>query len=303
MSKKVALVTGATGFIGSNLVRRLVKENWQVAAIVLPQISLEVLKDCYDDVMIFEHDGSTRQMTEIIRVVQPEAVFHLAALVVVEHQPEDIEPLVRSNVLFGTQLVDAMVQNGVFNLVNTGTSWQHFQNEVYNPVCLYAATKQAFESILKFYTESTPLKAITLKLFDTYGPNDSRSKLLQLLEKSCKTQQPLSMSPGEQRINLVYIDDIVEAFLMAAERNGVQPVHSYEDFAVASQESIGLKDLVLLYERLSGNKVPVNWGCRPYRKREVMAPWNNGKQLPGWVPKVDIREGLKRTIQSNRFPS
>jgi nucleoside-diphosphate-sugar epimerase len=297
MERKVALLTGATGFVGSHLMRRLLKNRWRVFIITRPQSNLSVIKDCLDDVSVLEHDGSTKRMVEIVGDTHPEVIFHLAALVIVEHRVQDIEPLLNSNVLFGIQLVEAMVRNGRYNLINTGTSWQHYQNQDYNPVCLYAATKQAFEVMLKFYIESTPLKVITLKLFDTYGINDYRGKLLQLLSKSCKTQEPLSLTPGEQQLNLVYIDDVVEAFLIAAARSKEQSIHSYEDFAVASRESIALKELVRLYETISGKKLPIHWGGKSYRQREVMIPWNQGKLLPKWIPKVDLREGLKKIIR------
>ena len=67
-----------------------------------------------------------------------------------------------SNITFGTQLVEAMVANGCYQFVNTGTSWQHYENDEYNPVNLYAATKQAFEDILRYYVETSALRVITL---------------------------------------------------------------------------------------------------------------------------------------------
>ena len=67
-----------------------------------------------------------------------------------------------------------MKEVGVKILVNTGTSWQHYENKDYSPVNLYAATKQSFEAILQYYVEVASLKAITLKLFETYGLDDPR---------------------------------------------------------------------------------------------------------------------------------
>ena len=102
-----------------------------------------------DRIKIYEHDGSTEHLENIIAAANPEIVFHLASLVLAQHQEKDIVPLIQSNVQFGAQLVEAMLQNGVYQLVNTGTFWQHYENQDYNPVCLYAATKQAFETLLQ----------------------------------------------------------------------------------------------------------------------------------------------------------
>jgi nucleoside-diphosphate-sugar epimerase len=300
MKSQTALVTGATGFVGSHLVRRLLAENWKVSIIIRPQSKLEVLKDCQEHLNILEHDGTTHHMMKIIGSLNLDVIFHLASLFLAEHHPRDIQPLIQSNIMFGVQLVEAMVRYEIYHLINTGTAWQHYQNLDYSPVCLYAATKQAFEAILKFYVESTSLKVVTLKLYDTYGPGDFRNKLFGLLQRSSETQEPLLMSPGEQWLDLVYIDDVVKALLIAASRIQNQPAHSGEDFAVSSGQPVPLKKIIELYESILGKKLPVHWGAKPYRAREVMFPWNRGRILPGWHPKVDLDEGIKRIIHANQ---
>lgn len=289
---KVALVTGATGFVGSHLVRRLINEEWNVHIIVRAQSNLDIISDAKEALTIHIHDGTTERMLQIFNKANFSIVFHLASLFLVQHQSKNIESLIKSNILFGAQLVEAMVANGVYKLVNTGTSWQHYNNEDYNPVNLYAATKQAFEGILKFYIETTPLKVITLKLFDTYGPDDPRPKLFNLLKKVAEEQKPLAMSPGEQLIDIVYIDDVVDAFILAAKRLLSAEVEKYEEYAVSSGNPIKLRDIVRTYEDVIGKKLPIEWGGRPYRDREVMVPWNGGKRLGGWKTKVNLKDGI-----------
>ena len=161
--------------------------------------------------------------------------------------------MIQSNILFGTQLIEAMTVNGVYSLINTGTSWQHFQNQPYNPVCLYAATKQAYETILAYYMEVSPLKVVTLKLFDTYGPNDPRRKLIPLLHEAAEKQHTLAMSPGEQLIDIVHIDDICNAFVVAADRIINNVIFSqWEEYAVSSGKPLLLKDIVKTYEAVTG---------------------------------------------------
>jgi nucleoside-diphosphate-sugar epimerase len=294
----IALMTGATGFIGSHLAQRLLAEDWTVHAIVRHGSDLSSLHALQPEVIVHYHDGSTENMISIVAESKPTVVFHLASFFLVQHRSNDVEQLVRSNILFGTQLAEAMVINNVYALVNTGTSWQHFENRAYSPVCLYAATKQAFEAILQFYVETSPLQAITLKLFDTYGPGDSRPKLFTLLRKSIREQQPLAMSPGEQLIDLVYIDDVVQSFITAATLLLTKTTGRNEEYAISSQAPIRLKDLVELYGRIVNKKIPVEWGSRPYRLREVMVPWSSNRKLPGWKPMIGIEEGIRRMEMS-----
>lgn len=295
--KKKALITGATGFVGSHLARRLVNDGWDVHIIVRPSSKLEQLREAKDKVIVHRHDGTTEGMLAIMQEAQPEIVFHLASLFISEHQPKDVVPLIHSNLLFGTQLLEAMKAAKIDRLINTGTSWQHYQNEEYNPVNLYAATKQAFEDIIRYYIETSPLKIITLKLFDTYGPDDPRPKLFALLKKLAKDKRPLAMSPGEQLIDLVYIDDVVEAFIIAANRLLSGEVANHEIYAVSSGSLVELRELVGMFEECAGRKLKINWGGRQYRKREVMKPWSSYKTLPRWKPKVSLKDGISGIIQ------
>lgn len=292
-TQRVAMVTGATGFVGSHLARRLVREGWQVHILSRAGSRLPD-KPEFTQITNHVHDGSTEGMVRCIAEAKPDVVFHLASLFLSQHVTKDVEPLIVSNVLFGNQLLEAMKVNEVRYLINTGTSWQHYNNEKYNPVCLYAATKQAFEALLQYYVESGSIKVTTLELFDTYGPDDPRPKLLHLLEKIAISGEALAMSPGEQMLDIVYIDDVIEAFLLAAKRLQSADSAIEEKYAVSSGKPVTLKDVVASFEEVTGKKLSIQWGGRPYREREVMLPWSLGNKLPGWVAEVSFEEGLRR---------
>ena len=294
MTSKKAIITGASGFVGSHLAGSLVGRGWTVHVILRTDSNLSLIAGILDRITVHRHDGSMERLEEIVRKVTPDVVFHLASLFLAQHRQEDVEPLVQSNVLFGTQLLEAMVKCGVHRLVNTGTSWQHYENHDYSPVNLYAATKQAFEDILRYYVEATPLQAISLKLFDTYGPGDPRPKLFTLLRRVAEQGEQLEMSPGEQLVDLVYIDDIVDAFLLAAKRLLVDAIPCHEPYAVSSGAPVKLRELVEIYGRVIGRTLPIRWGGRPYRPREVMVPWDTGSPIPGWRPRIGLEEGIGR---------
>jgi len=292
-TQRIALVTGATGFVGSHLTRRLVRDGWQVHILSRERSHLLDVPE-FAHVINHVHDGSTDGMVRCVARAKPDVVFHLASLFLSQHTIKDIEYLIQSNVLFGNQLLEAMKVNEVRCIINTGTSWQHYNNEDYNPVCLYAATKQAFEAIVDFYVQACGIKAITLKLFDTYGPGDPRPKLFHLLNKAASSGLPLDMSAGEQLIDLVHIDDVVEVYLIAAQRLQDGQVTQHERYAVSSGHPLPLKELVRIYADVTGQNVAVNWGARQYRDREVMVPWNHGAAITGWVPKITLENGLIR---------
>lgn len=288
---KNIIVTGATGFIGSNLVEKLSKE-YKIGLIlrkdsVLPDNLLNLKFDllCYN--------GEIDDLIDFFIFFKPECVIHLASFFIAEHDKSNIVNLINSNILFGTQILEAMSQTGVKLLINTGTSWQNFNGEKYSPVCLYAATKESFEKIISYYVEAENFKILTLKLFDTYGENDKRRKILSLLKQIAKDNSELLMSPGHQEINLTHISDVCEAYCQAINLISNQLYFGHKVYFIKNSRSHTLKELVSIVEKISDSEININWGIRPYRKREVMKISNNFNSLPGWEPKISLEEGLK----------
>jgi len=296
-----ALITGAAGFIGGGLVRRLLADGWEVHALLGRTCRREALADLAPRVTVHDHDGSMDCMRTILQRARPDLTFHLASLFLSDHRLEDVDALVTSNILLSTQLVEAMVATGARRLVNTGTSWQHFGTTAYRPVNLYAATKQAFEDILAYYHDAQGLSCLTLKLYDTYGPGDHRPKLVNILLDAARTGEPLAMSPGAQEVELTHLADVAAAFVRAADlllQSEAPLLAAY----LVSGTRLTVRDLVAQVIRSTGRPIQVQWGGRPYRPREVMVPVVSAAQcLPGWAPEVELGEGIAACLRAREL--
>jgi nucleoside-diphosphate-sugar epimerase len=294
-----ALVTGATGFLGRALTRLLSEEGWEVHALVRPQSDALIVRQLRSTCRAHVFDGSTVELLQILDDVRPEAVFHLASLFLREHEPEDVEDLIRSNVLFATQLAEAMVRTSCLRLVNAGTSWQHYHGEGYRPVNLYAATKQAFEDILLYYRDACGLSSITLKLFDTYGPGDTRRKVLDVLIQAAGSGEAIAMSAGEEVVDLTHAEDVARAFLRAAQMLMAADMPVSESYFVSS-ERFAVRDLVEVVQEATGRKIDARLGERGYPARQVMVPADPGSRaLPGWERRFSVA-GYLRTLDKRR---
>lgn len=297
MAERTALVTGATGFIGAHVARRLSIDGWEIHAVVRPTSDLQRL-GATKPATVHVHDGTTEGMLQIMRAADPGIVVHLAAMASAEHRSEDVAALVDANIVFATQVAESAAVQGVRMFLNTATYWQHYGNADYSPVSLYAACKEAFDKILRYYVEAYGMRAINLVLFDTYGEDDERPKLFNLLREAVRTGKPLAMTPGEQLIDLLHVEDVADAYGVAArllERGHGASRH--ETYVVRSGRPVRLRDLVETYAAVTGRPVPVQWGMRGYRKREVMAPWEGGVRLPGWSPRIGLEEGIRRLVR------
>jgi len=291
---KTIIVTGASGFIGSNLSLSFINNGFDVHILSRQESDLSFLKSHEAHFTNHIYDGSVQKLKQTFHEVKPTHVFHLASLFLAQHNDSNISNLLESNIIFSTHLVEAMASSNVKYLINTGTSWQHFEDSEYNPVNLYAATKQSFETILEFYIQTFEIKVLTLKLFDTYGANDPRKKILSLLNDHAKSGTALSMSPGDQKIDLVHIDDVIEAFELSY-NTILEQTEKHMHYGVSSNQPLSLKELVYIFEETLDVKLKIDWGKREYRKREVMIPWTKSAKLPGWKNKISLKEGLLLT--------
>lgn len=288
-------ITGATGFIGERLVNYLKVDN-QIT------INLHRNKKSLFDNSVKTYIIDENNPVSDIKFLQKEkfdGIIHLASLYITTHTSEQAVKLIDSNVRFGTYILECAAQAKVKWFINTGTFWQHYEDKKYSPVNLYAATKQAFESIAQFYWETNQIKFCTLKLSDTFGSGDTRQKIFNLWQKIAETGECLEMSPGEQIIDISHIDDIISAFaLLAKHLNNNHPeVKNGDIFAVKANERYTLKELAVLFEKATNQKLNINWGGRPYRAREVMEPWKEGKVIPEFSQKKTLKQYIKSTIK------
>lgn len=281
------LVTGATGFIGTNLTRELKKNN---DLFILGQFEGDPEKLGLPGIVMTD---DIQHLADYIKANEIEGVIHLASLYLTVHTPEQIKDLVSSNVYFGTAVLEAASMAGTVKwFLNTGSIWQNYNTKgmEYNPVNLYAATKQAFIDMAKYYTDVFGIRFCTLKLCDTYGPNDTRRKIFKLFKDYSESGEVLKMSPGEQLIDLLYITDIIAGFTKLAELLASN-FELGEEYVLTSGKQIPLKDLAQIFSKVSGRKLNIEWGGRPYRYREVMKPWK-GIPVPGWKAEVNVEKGI-----------
>lgn len=266
------LITGATGFVGRNLVKELVKEH-EVYVLTRKSSDISALPPVHHVVFTDNID----LLAEYFKAEGIEGVIHLATKYVAAHKSEQIKDIVLSNIYFGTAVLEASVRGGVKWFINTGTIWQNFQvpdySDEYCPVNLYAASKQAFMTMARYYLETTGIRFSTLKLCDTYGENDTRRKIMDLFREYAQSGDRLEMSPGDQLIDIVHVSKVIEAFKRLIKILADHAKEYRSEYVVTSGKQISLRELAKKYETEHNVKLNIVWGGRPYRDREVMKPY------------------------------
>lgn len=290
------VITGATGYIGGRVASLLVERSHEVYAVVRPTANTTSLESLIGMNRVLRDDGVS--LDELLGDVRPDAALHIAANQEQRDSEETLARLIEANIMFGTRFAracaaartPAFVWADTFSVHRGGTA-------AFEPATPYAATKQAFADMLAYYADAYGMPCVALELTDTFGPADPRRKVLDLVAKAAADDVVMPLTPGEQLMSLVHVDDVAEAFLHAATGlvcGDIAPGR----YAVA-RELLTLREIVAVWERATGWSVKAEWGARPYGSEQVMRPFL-APRLPGWSPRVGLHEGFAAVYGGER---
>lgn len=186
-------------------------------------------------------------------------------------------------------------------LLTFGTSWQTGETGAEEPFNAYAASKAAAEHFLGHFALDG-VRSATLRLYDTYGRDDRRNKVVNLIADAIARRSDLPMSSGEQVIDLVHIRDVLAAVdaTLALLRQPAQGRHLV--YAVRAGRAMRILDILAVMLRIAGlDAAPfIRPGVYPYRRRERFALFPDTPTPPGWAPVVPLEQGLRELIEERR---
>jgi len=304
LAGKRVLVTGATGFIGSHLTRRLVAEGARVSAFMRATSDRRSLADALDRVSVHEVDiGDADGVSAAMARIRPEVVFHLAAIGMSE---PFISPKVamRVNVHGTLHLLEAAHQLGVRRFVHSGTAYEYgdaarsdpLAKEGLDPINIYAASKAAAWAFVRMYARTYGLPAVTMRLFAVYGPGQPPKTLVPSAVCAALEGRDFPMTPGEQMRDFVFVSDVVEGYLRAATAPGVEGVSI--DLGAGQAWTIG--EVVTRLFELAGSQGKPLVGALPYRPGETMkqvADTRAARELLNWQATTSLEDGLRQTVE------
>jgi len=302
---KVVLVTGAAGFIGSHLTMRLLEEGAEVHILMKKDSNQFRIQDFIGNLTVWHGDLKDYQsICSCIGNSRPQIIFHLAALRNVKRGPELIESMIDVNIKGTINLLKGGI-NEKINLecfVNTGSSEEYGngtapfnEDQREMPVSPYSASKLAATYFCQMLHESMGLPIITLRPFLTYGPNQNTDMFIPSLIQHCLEGKDFSMTEGDQTREFNYIDDIVDAYLLAA----CCPRAIGRVINIGNGIEYRIKDVAEKIVHMMGNPIKLLVGALPKRPGETdhfFCSNEKARELLEWSPRVSLNEGLERTI-------
>jgi len=300
---KRVVVTGASGFVGANLTRRLLQDGHEVHILLRKPEENWRLREIARDCRITYGDVSDREAVRSwICSVKPQSAFHLAAYGAYSYQ-KGLEQMIATNVIGCAALLDACIEANVESFVQTGSSSEYGykdhaagEGELLEPNSHYAITKAAATHYCSYTAKTSKIRAITARLYSVYGPWEEPTRLVPTLLVHClRGDFPPLVSPATAR-DFVYVDDAVSALLAIVEARELPVGGAYN---VSSGIQTSLAALVDEVRSLLKVAAEPQWNVMPRRSWDTDV-WVGDpaaiKRDAGWQADVGLREGLLRMI-------
>ena len=298
--KKKILVTGATGFIGKNLVESL-KEKFEVYALILdekeknviPQIDYILWKTFFDR----ENEIKTLDGKKLGKI---DTVIHLASYGV-NPKDNDIDKMIESNINLTKDLILNLERVSCKNIIFTGSGFEYGdkgkvklkEDMELNPFSLYGATKVSAFLIGKKLCESLGINYINLRLFNIFGEYEGSNRLIPQIINNYLEGKELNFTAGNQVRDYLYIKDIIEVYEMILEKN----IYNNETYNVCSSEEVTIKEFITkVADTIGINKDFLNFGAIPSRKEEALYIVGDNSKLKrdfNWNRKYSYEFGIK----------
>ena len=294
------LVTGGGGFVGANVVRRLLEGGAEVHVLLkddADQWRLEGVRDRLTVHPVDLVDGDA--VRSAFARVAPASVFHLATHGAYEHQA-DARRILETNVIGSANVMEAAAASGARVLVNAGSSseygWKRQamrEDDRLEPNSVYAVAKAAQTHLAALFARRGPTAVVTFRLFSVYGPWEEPTRLLPTLIRRARAGEPLEMASPDTARDFVYVDDVVDA-LVDVDR---LPAVSGEVFNLGSGVQSTLRDVVAAVQAAVGDRSEVKWGAMPARRWDTdrwQADAAKARTMLGWSAKTTLAAGVAK---------
>jgi nucleoside-diphosphate-sugar epimerase len=303
LKDKKVLITGATGFIGSHLTSRVLREGADVYILTRYKcIEKSVrLVDIWDKINVIEADIRNIDSLKKIREIKPHIIFHLAAYNHVGDSFIHVNEALKTNCIGTANLMEAYEAYERFIYISSSEVYG-YQNEapfketsLPQPISPYGIGKYAGELYCNMKMKMQNFPIVILRPFNTFGPYQSARAIIPEIIIKCLRGDSIESTEGKQTREFNYIDNQVDGFIKATLiEKAIGKIIN-----IGSSKDISIRDLILKIHSLTGSKSELKIGALKYRPTEIWQMYCANKKAKGileWEPKISFETGLEKTI-------
>ena len=295
------LITGATGFIGSHLARKLLDANCKVSVFIRPSSDLWRIQDIIDQLDVHHGDLNRFDPNELqSKLSGVRILYHLGAHGV-NPSVRDIPTMMETNIQGTLRLlrlardlkIDRFVYCGSCSEYGSGNSLS--ESDALKPIDEYGISKSSAWILVNMFYHKHGLPVVSLRPFTPYGPFELAYRLVPHTILSVLNKEDIKLTGGKQTRDFIFIEDVVGAFLMA----GIKEEIIGDTFNVCSGKAVSIKEVVLTITQLMNSPVKPLFGAQPYRESELWTSSGNpshAERKLSWTAKTSLEHGLTKTI-------
>jgi CDP-paratose synthetase len=293
------LLTGATGFLGSNILKALVNLGYEIIILKRTFSDLKKISSLLPHTISYDID--TIELSEIFKKHKDINIIIHTATNYGRNEDKD-STLLKENVLFPMLLMEYGHSNNVSAFLNTD-SYFNKNNNNYIYLGSYILTKSQLIQWAKIILTKGNMKFVNIKLEHIYGPYDSLSKFSKSIMDSCLSNvDELDLTEGLQKRDFVYVSDVVRAYLIIIDKINLIN-ENFKEYEVGTGFPISVREFVETAHRLTKSKTRLNFGALPMRQHEIMESKADITELKslGWEPYYNIIKGLEETLMTEGY--
>ena len=301
--KKPILITGSSGFIGSNLLRYFVKNKIKVNIILRKESNLWRIKDLLSKTNVFIVDlRDKKKLAKIIKTIKPKTIFHLATYGAYSHQDNINE--IQSGILESTINLVQECQKYKFDIfINTGSNSEYGfsskkmnENDQLKPNSYYSIFKAASTNFCEFQSITKKISIVTVRPFHVFGPYEDPNRLIPTLISNMLYKQKIKLVSPKIARDCIYIDDVIDLYLIiASHKNNFGEIYN-----IGSGKQKTIKEIFdKISNSLNYNK-KVKWNTMKNRMWDQsfwVADMDKVKNKFNWKPKNTLNKGINKTIR------
>jgi len=301
METKRFLVTGGTGFIGSNLVRRLVGDGHEVHIISRLSTTWR-LTDILDEINTHKTDlKNTEELREVVQRIKPNVICHLATYGAYQSYQTDAKEMINTNIIGTLNFLNACSNIDLDVFINTGTSSEYGlkyapikETDTLQPVNIYGASKAAATLICHAFAQKNEISITTLRPFSVYGYYEEAKRFVPYIILSALGRKPAQLASKDYVRDFVFVEDVVDAYIRSAEK-----AYKNEIFNVGIGKQLTLGEAAEVIIEKTGSDIELYWNARPPSQEEPkMWVCDNSKArlMLNWSPRYSFESGIEKTI-------
>lgn len=301
------LITGTNGFIGANLVRRLLKEKKHNIFVFLRKTSnVWRINDILEKLNIFHADLlNFKDVEKAVEKINPDYIFHLATYGSYPGLQKDESKMIKTNIVGTFNLLKATENISYRCFINTGSSSEYgikgnaiSESDLLDPVNIYGASKASASLLCRAFSKTYKKNIVTLRPFSVYGPYEEGFRLIPYAIMNCLKKKKIKLTSGEQKRDFIFTGDVMDIYLNVMKRKGVEG----KIFNVGTGLDYSVKNTVEIIADLTGNsRKNLVFGAEKTRKFEAVKSWKADttqiEKVLNYKPKHTLKEGLKKTVE------